>query len=160
MKKRAQAWGFDIIVAVGIFIFGMITFFLYTINYPNGEQEKRDTLLYEGNIIADNLLSTGNPENWTDETVSKIGIANENNTIDQIKLNQLYSLALTEYKRTKSIFGINNNYFINFSESIEIEGSPVEGIGLIPQEAKNSLKVSRISIYQNKPVTIEVQVWD
>lgn len=74
MKRNAQAWGFDIIVATGIFIVGIIAFFLYTINYPTGEQEKLDDLLYEGNIIADNLLSEGYPLNWTNITVSKIGL--------------------------------------------------------------------------------------
>lgn len=159
MNKKAQAWGFDVIVATGIFIFGIIAFFLYTINYPTGEQEKLEDLLYEGNIVADSLLSTGYPENWTTSSVSKIGILT-NNVIDQDKLENFYNLASSDYSRTRSMFGIKYNYFVNFSESIEISGSNVEGIGLLSQNTRNNIKVSRVSIYKNKPVTIEVQLWE
>lgn len=159
LNQKAQAWGFDIIVATGIFIFGIIAFFLYTINYPTGEQEKLDDLLYEGNIIADNLLSEGYPENWTTSTVSKIGILS-NRVVSQEKLEYFNQLSTTEYGRTKTILGTKYNYFINFSSSIQISGTSIEGIGLLPYNTKNSIKVSRVSIYQNKPVSIEVQVWE
>lgn len=157
--KKAQAWGFDVIVATGIFIFGVIAFFLYTINYPTGEQDKLDDLLYEGNIIADNLLSEGYPENWTTSTVSKIGLLS-NRVVDQEKLDYFNELSTTDYERTKTIFGTKYNYFINFSTSIKISGNGIEGIGLFPTNHKNSIKVSRVSIYQNKPTSIEVQVWE
>lgn len=158
-NRKAQAWGFDLIVATGIFIFGIIVFFLYTINYPTGEQERLDDLAYEGNIIADSLLSVGYPTNWTSMTVSKIGLLTDR-VIDQNKVEELYSLANANYQRTKSLFGVKYNYFINFSESIEISSNPIEGIGLIPQNHANNIKISRVSIYKNKPVTIEVQVWN
>lgn len=159
INKKAQAWGFDIIVATGIFIFGIIAFFLYTINYPTGEQEKLDDLLYEGNIIADNLLSEGYPENWTTSTVSKIGLLS-NRVVDLKKLEYFYNLSTTDYGRTRAILGTKYNYFINFSTQIQISGTNIEGIGLFPNNPKNSIKVSRVSIYQNKPASIEVQVWE
>jgi hypothetical protein len=159
MKRNAQAWGFDIIVATGIFIVGIIAFFLYTINYPTGEQEKLDDLLYEGNIIADNLLSEGYPLNWTNITVSKIGLLS-NQVIDQTKLSNFYYLARNDYGRTRSIFGVKYDYFVNFSSPIEVEGSTVGGIGIYPTNSQNNIKISRVSIYKNKPVTIEVEVWD
>lgn len=157
--RKAQAWGFDVIIAIGIFIFGLVVFFLYTINYPNGEYEKLDELLYEGNIVADSLLSTGIPENWTTASVSKIGILT-NNKIDHDKVEEFYEVSSTQYLRARSLFGIKYNYFVNFSQSIEISGNAIEGIGLFSQNPQNSIKVSRIAIYQNKPVTVEVQVWE
>lgn|SRR3989344_6413115 len=157
--KNAQAWGFDVIVAIGMFIFGMTAFFLYTINYPQGEQEKLDDLLYEGNILADNLLSTGSPENWTVNHVSKIGLLT-NKVVNQTKLEQFYEISSTEYDRTKALFGIKYDYFVNFSEPIEISSETIEGIGLLSENPNNKIKISRVSLYKNKPVTIEVQVWD
>jgi len=158
-SKKAQAWGFDIITAMGIFIFGLTIFFLYTINYPNNEEEKLDELLYEGNIVADSLLSTGFPENWTISSVSRIGLLT-NSSIDQNKLEQFYTISSTEYQRTISMFGIKYNYFVNFSDSITISGQPISGIGLFSQSPQNNIKISRISIYEGKPVTVEVYVWD
>lgn len=159
MNKKAQAWGFDIIVATGIFIFGIIAFFLYTINYPTGEDEKLDDLLYEGNVVSDNLLSEGYPTNWTTSTVSKIGLIS-NNVVNQEKLESFDEISANDYARTKTILGTKYNYFVNFSSPIQISGVNIEGIGLYPSNAKNIIKVSRVSIYQNKPVSIEVQVWD
>lgn len=159
INKKAQAWGFDIIVAVGIFVIGLITFFLYTINYPTGEQEKVDELLYEGNVIADNLISEGYPDNWTTSIVSKIGLLTDNK-ISQEKLESFNQLSLSNYGRTKTMLGTKYNYFVNFSTPIQISGNNIEGIGLVPQNVKNNIKISRVSIYQNKPVTVEVQVWE
>ncbi len=159
VNQRAQAWGFDIIVATGIFIFGIVAFFLYTINYPTGEQEKLEELLYEGNTVASNLLSTGYPENWTTLTVSKIGILTDK-AVDQEKLNNFNELSSNDYGRTKSMLGTKYNYFINFSSPMQISGTTVEGIGLFPVNSKNAIKISRVSLYQNKPVTIEVHVWE
>ena len=159
VNQRAQAWGFDIIVATGIFILGIVAFFLYTINYPTGEQEKLDELLYEGNNVASSLLSTGYPENWTTLTVSKIGILTDN-MIDQEKLNNFNELSSNDYGRTKSMLGTKYNYFVNFSSPMQISGTTVDGIGLFPVNSKNAIKISRVSIYQNKPVTIEVHVWE
>ena len=159
VNQRAQAWGFDIIVATGIFILGIVAFFLYTINYPTGEQEKLDELLYEGNNVASSLLSTGYPENWTTLTVSKIGILTDN-MIDQEKLNNFNELSSNDYGRTKSMLGTKYNYFVNFSSPMQISGTTVDGIGLFPVNSKNAIKISRVSLYQNKPVTIEVHVWE
>lgn len=159
MNKKAQAWGFDIIIATGIFIFGIIAFFLYTINYPTGEQDKLDDLLYEGNVVSDSLLSEGYPTNWTTLSVSKIGLIS-NNVINQEKLESFNEISSNDYGRTKTILGTKYNYFINFSTPIQISGINIEGIGLYPNNAKNIIKISRVSIYQNKPVSIEVQVWE
>ncbi|MEK6908903.1 MAG: hypothetical protein AABX23_02525 [Nanoarchaeota archaeon] len=158
-SKKAQAWGFDMIVGTGIFILGITAFFLYTVNYPTGEQEKLDDLIYEGNIIGSNLLSEGFPADWTVSTVSKIGLLSDK-IINQSKLEEFNTLASSEYGRTKAIFGIKYNYFINFSEPIQISGSNIEGIGLTSENKNNNIKVSRVSIYQNKPITIDIQIWD
>ncbi len=158
-QRKAQAWGFDVIVATGIFIFGMVVFYIYTINYPNGEQEKFDDLLYEGNIIADNLFSEGYPENWTILSVSKIGLTSKNK-INQDKLEEFYDLVSLDYSRTKSLFGVKYNYFVNFSQPIVVRSSNVEGIGFAPDNPNNNIKISRIIVYNNKPATMEIQVWD
>ena len=157
--KKAQAWGFDVIIATGIFVFGITIFFLYTINYPRGENQKIEDLLYEGNSIAEDIISKGSPENWTIDTVSKIGIMGDK-AINQSKLEQFYQMALTDYGRTKSLFRTKYNYFVNASSSLEISGSNIEGIGNKPVNTINSIKISRVTLYKNKPITIEVQIWE
>lgn len=156
MSKKAQAWGFDVIIATGIFLFGMTAFFLYTINYPGEEQQKLEDLLYEGDLLASSLLSPGSPENWTAQLVSKIGLLS-NNVLDQNKLEEFYNLP---YPLTKSLFGIKYDYFINSSQPLEISGAGIAGIGIIPENSKNNIKISRVTIYKNKPITLEIQLWE
>lgn len=157
--KKAQAWGFDLMIAASIFLFGIAVFFLYSLNYPRGEQEKISDLLYEGNSIADDLMSTGTPEHWVPQTATKIGISTDNK-INQTKLEQLYQLATTEYGRTRALFSTKYHYFINASAPLAIADINISGIGNQPFNPLNNIKVTRITIYQNKPITLEVYVWE
>src|SRR3989344_4250444 len=141
MNKGGQAWGFDLIIAIAIFIFGIIVFFLYSANYPKGEQEKVDNLLYEANSIAEDLMSDGNPQNWTISTVSKVGLLTAN-VINQSKLDQFYQLSQADYPLTRALFSTKYHYFINASSPLQVLGSSIAGIGLQPLNAKNSIKVS------------------
>ena len=38
-SKKAQAWGFDMMIASMIFISGIIIFYVYSLNYPKESQE-------------------------------------------------------------------------------------------------------------------------
>lgn len=159
IKRKAQVWGLDVMVATSIFIFGISLFFLYSINYPKGEQEKIEDLLLEGNKIAEDLMSEGSPSDWTIETVSKIGVLSENK-INQTKLEQFYQLVSDNYGNTKFLFNTKYNYFVNASIPLKISIFSIHGIGNEPLEATNLIKVTRITIYENKPINFEVQVWE
>lgn len=162
-SKRGQAWGFDLMIATIIFISGIVSFYLYSLNYQTEAQETLDTLFYEGNTISEDLLSSGYPSTWNAGNVQVIGLTDDGK-INQTKLERFYGLSLEDYGRTRSILNINNNYFINFSDTltlnIEGENIDVDGIGKTPENAKNIIMVTRLTVYHEKPAAMNVFIWN
>ncbi|NCN99132.1 hypothetical protein COU62_00560 [Candidatus Pacearchaeota archaeon CG10_big_fil_rev_8_21_14_0_10_35_219] len=156
MKKRGQAWGFDLMVASVIFITGIIIFFLYSLNYPTETQENLNALFYQGNRIANDLLSEGYPPGWNTTNVVKIGILS-NEEINQTKLEMFNQL---DYTNTKYLFNTRYDYFINFSEPIIIDENEIQFIGLRSAETQSIIKVSRIVAYKNKSTVLNIHIWE
>ena len=69
MEKKAQAWGFDLLIAFMIFIGGIIVFYLYSLNFPNETENTINTLTYEGSVVANAVLSSGFPSDWNENNV-------------------------------------------------------------------------------------------
>ena len=157
--KKGQAWGFDLMIGAGIFMIGLTVFFLYTLNYPKGNEETGKDLEYEAKRIASDLLSSGLPTNWNEINVQKIGLTS-NNLINQTKLDLFYNLMQNNYNNTKILFGTKYDYFVNASNSLNINGNPISGIGIYPINVKNEVKLTRVTVYEGVPINLEVTVWE
>ena len=156
--KKAQGWGFDLVIASIIFTFAIVFFYIFALNYSSGSEEKFRELTYEGQLIADNILSEGNPIDWNETNVVKIGILSSNK-INDTKLERFYNLTISDYWRTKNLMSIKYDYYINFSAPIIINGETKAYIGNYSLGAKNLIRVSRLSIYNNKPVSISINIF-
>jgi|SRR3989338_10543838 len=170
MKNKAQGWGTDLVVAVTIFTLGLVAFYIYSLNSPGEAEEKINTLYYNGKILANTVLSEGYPISWNTDNVIKIGILSDNK-INETKLKYFYELAKTElgYNKTKSKFDLSYDYYFYLNQDMEIDGvaEPVKGIGKpdfdkenIPNNIKNLIKITRYTIYQNKPMTAYFYIWE
>ena len=164
--KKAQAWGFDMMIASMIFISGIIIFYVYSLNYPKESQETLDQLFSEGDFITESLLSEGLPPNWDENSVIRIGIIT-NNKINDSKLEKFYLLANSQlnpqgYAKAKSVLNTKYNFFMNFSEQMVINSNPVNGVGksFDGEQTKNIIKITRATIYQNKIVSLNLYVWE
>ena len=158
-KKRGQAWGLDLIIGAIIFSIGIIAFYFFAINSQQEQSDKLEELNYAATSLADNFLSEGLPENWNSSNVIRLGVTN-NNKINQTKLDRLYNLSIQDYSLTKNRFNTIKEYYIVFKDPVIIEGQQVSFIGKIPQNQNNLIKQTRLSVYQDKPLTIEVYAWD
>ncbi len=168
MNKEAQAWGFDLMIASVLFLTAMVIFYLYSLNYPSESQDALDTLKYEGDFIAESILSEGYPMNWNKNSVIKIGITN-GNKINETKIEAFYNLANYDanpsgYAKAKLIFSTQYDFFFNLSQEIQIEGSaiPEGGIGrnFVNENPQNVIKITRLTIYQEKPATMNLYIWE
>ncbi len=159
MEKKAQAWGFDLLIAFMIFIGGIIVFYLYSLNFPNETENTINTLTYEGSVVANAVLSSGFPSDWNENNVVTPGILT-NGKIDQTKIERLYNLTISNYEKTKSLFNTQYEYYLLFSENITIGGVEIPAIGNNPQNPKNLIKITRIIIYKEKPITLDIQIWE
>ena len=127
-SKKAQGWGIDLMIAVVIFSIGLTVFFIYSLNSPGEGKENIELLFYDGEIIANTLLSPGYPKGWDEENVINIGITT-NGKINETKLERFYNLAEDNYEKTKLLFNTKYDYYFFISESIIINGGSIEGIG-------------------------------
>ncbi len=158
-SKKAQAWGFDLMIASVIFVAAIATFYLFSLNNSHETEQNLQSLQYDGNNIADNLLSEGYPENWTQSDVIRIGILSEEK-INEDKLLNFNELAQTNYEKTKSTLDSRNDYYITFSENITLNNNSIDYIGLKGATPKNLVKTTRLTVYKERPIVIYINVWN
>jgi len=169
-KKRAQAWGFDLILGMVIFLFGIFVFFLFSLNYNSSYDSTLDELKYQGRTVGDSLLSEGFPRDWDKSdfnsgTLSKIGIMS-NDSLDESKLKNLSEITSTSlsYNKTKNILNIKDEFYVQFNPAI---GS-INSIGRVPTNEKNLISVKRLVAYDSNPTTdyskklveVDIQIWN
>jgi hypothetical protein len=156
-RKKAQAWGFDLMVALVIFLGGILFFYFYAFNYQNDSEELFQVMHREADTIADSLLSEGSPPDWTSSNVIRIGLLTDER-IDENKLSEFYAM---DYNVTKLLFRIKDEYYIYFEEPMNIVGGfSVVGIGMNSSSAANIVNVERIVVYNNSIKTMHVNVWN
>jgi hypothetical protein len=164
---KAQVWSLDVLIAFIIFIVGMIFFYLYIINYQEDVAATGDKIEKEGFLMTDQLLTSGSPENWTENNVQVPGIADQNR-INITKLNSLFLLAQFNYTLLKQRFNVVSDFYIFFPETLNLSRVIVDGIGkpglnrttIFSVENPDSLvKVSRIVVLDNKLTKLKVYVW-
>ena len=156
--KKGQAWGFDLILASMIFIFAILGFYMFVFNYSVDGEETFNNLIYEGQLVADSLLGEGHPIDWNETNVVTIGIMSENK-INETKLNRFYNLTINDYDKTKRLFNVKYDYYINFSKPVYIGGSYQYIMGQQNSNPKNLIRISRFSIYDNTPITMNINIW-
>lgn len=123
---------------------------------------------YEGKILANTILSEGSPDGWNPAEVIKIGILSQNK-INETKLNYFYGLASTSagYNNTRQKFDISYDYYFYLNTTLNINGVSVDGIGKPGinrssgyEDVKNLVKVTRYTVYKNKPMTAYFYIWE
>lgn len=166
MKTKGQIWSLDIIAGLTIFLVSIMIFFIYSINQPSQAKESLIFLSYDGKIIADNLISEGYPSNWNTSSVSSIGLTT-NNKINQTKLENLYQMIYVQgdYDKTKNIFSTGYDYYIFLAQNMTVSSGSIEGIGkpgatLQNIDAKNLIKTTRFTVYQNKTTPLYIYIWE
>ena len=125
-------------------------------NSSSEAQGEFSVLRSQGELISDSLFSEGNPENWDNTNVIRIGIM-DGGKVNETKLVNFNSLP---YSQTKGLFNVDYDYYINFSESLETYAGDIDGVGTLNPNPRNLVKITRVVIYRDKPLVMEVHVWD
>ncbi len=166
IESRGQIWSLDLMAGLALFLVGITIFFIYSLNQPSQARENLEQLSYDGNIIADNLLSQGYPSNWNSSNVVVIGLT-ANKKIDQTKLENLYSMIYSQddYNKTKNLFDTQYDYYFFLDKNMTINSSQIAGIGkpgIDPQNinAKDLIKITRFIVYQNKTTPLYLYIWE
>lgn len=158
--RKAQAWGIDLAIAIIIFTVGIVFFYFYSLNQPGQAEERIRELSDDGKIIISSILSEGKPENWYPGDVVKIGILSDNK-INETKLDRFHTLAGTGagYERTRNLFNTEHDYYFFLESNMTTIDPDVEGIGKKPLNPENLIKITRFTIYEEKPITAYIYMW-
>ena len=163
-NKHAQIWSLDLMAGMMLFLVGIMIFFTYTLNQPSEAQDNFEMLFYDGKIIADSLMSSGYPQQWNSTSAITIGITDENR-INETKLKNLYDITTVDYTSTKRLFNTKYDYYFFFEENMTIDSNEVEGIGKPNANkdninARNLIKITRFTVYQNKTTPLYLYLWE
>ncbi|MCU0642185.1 MAG: hypothetical protein MUF61_01215 [archaeon] len=159
MKKRAQGWGFDLMIAIIIFLSAIIAFYYFSMSSTNESEQYLDSLNYDAANIAESFLSEGSPADWNSTHVFKIGVLS-NLRINETKLLNFKIIADSDYYETKNLLNSKHDYSISFSENITINGTAIEYIGALPSNPQNLIKATRLATYRERPLSVYVSVWN
>lgn len=144
LTKKAQVWSLDLAVASLIFLMGIIILYLYAFNYLSQSDSSLKDIFYEGNVAAEILLSENSP-----------GLLS-NNKINQTKIDNFNEKNYTTKKRE---LNMHNDFYFTI-DNLESNGQPIGYIGMINSSSiKNKIKITRFTIYKNKPSKLEFFVW-
>jgi hypothetical protein len=167
ISRKSQVWGFDLMIALVIFVVGMVLLFMYALNLSGEASSKLDSLNYDSNVISAFLLSEGSPYDWTQNNVVIPGILSDEK-INQTKLENFYNLVSLDYNKTRKIFNTNYDFYVFFSDKIEISGG-IDGIGkagvnrtniIQVEQPENIVKQTRFTIYNKTPIQLSIYVWE
>jgi hypothetical protein len=166
MKSRGQVWSLDLMAGIALFMVGIMIFFIYSINQPSQARESLELLSYDGKIIADNILSPGYPSDWNSTNAITIGLTSDNK-INQSKLEALHKMIYTDnnYNKTKNLFNTRYEYYFFLDENITGTWGSIEGIGKPGAtkqniNARNLIKTTRFTIYNNKTTALYLYIWE
>ena len=164
-SRKAQIWSLDLMAGLALFLVGIMIFSIYSLNQPSQAKENFGLLSYDGKIIADNLLSEGYPKNWNSNNAITLGITTSNK-INQTKLENLYQMIYVQnnYTKTKNLFNTEYDYYFFLDQNMTVSIGSIEGIGKpgvtkININAKNLIKITRFTIYQNKTTPLYLYIW-
>ena len=135
-NKKAQAWGLDLVMAVVIFLVAIVILYLYALNYSSSSKNQLEGLFYEGQLASDLILSEDD-----------FGILTESK-VNQTKLDE-YS---TDYTNKKATLGVINDFYFIIEDSYYGKQNTTQ--------VENSIKITRIAIYHNRPTKLELYVWN
>jgi len=117
----------DFTIALLLFTFTLVVYFSYANNFQKQGRGELDALITDAKSISSSLALPGYPNDWDNETVLRIGIADE----QKVNAAKVSNFKLVNYNVSKRKFGTIYEYFVFFTnnkgEVLNVNG--VCGIG-------------------------------
>ena len=131
MNSKSQAWFMDFSIGLLLFTFTLVIYFSYTNNFSGTEKGALDLMIKDAKSISASLALDGYPDDWSNQTVIRIGIADDQN-VNGTKLKRLKQL---NYTSSKNKFATTYDYFVYFvnnnGEVLNVNGVCGSGYPLI-----------------------------
>lgn len=116
-KHKGQIWSIDFIVSVVIFII-MITALFFSFDILSRDAQKQNELLLMQDLVlevTESLVrSPGYPLDWDNETVGIIGLARDENVLDQNKVMEFLNVSYNSSRAFLSMTYYDFNFSIEY----------------------------------------------
>lgn len=108
---KSQMWSSDFVIGLLIFSLMLVAYYTYTVNLSKQDSSVMNDLISDSKTISSSLLVEGYPSTWTEETVTRIGLTNNDQIINT---NLLIESSKINYNKTKKLLGATNDFFVFF----------------------------------------------
>jgi len=156
--KKAQLWTLDMALSLLIFFSAMLSM-MFAWNYISADvvqnQELKELQL-KVMTLSDSLIRTpGIPVGWNESTVQVIGLAYDDNTLDEYKVNEFVNMS---YSKARSLLGIVPYEF--YFEVKDINGTLYKNSTLaIDSFSTVVVPVERYATYKGRIVKVKFAIW-
>jgi hypothetical protein len=156
---KGQIWSIDFAASIVIFI-SVIVVMMFVWTYTSSqvaEQKSGDDIQSLAISVSDSLVRTpGFPPDWNNETVSVIGLADEENILNETKVEYFLYMGKNDYDRVRSLLGISYNFHFNLTH---LNNTMINETGIEPLNADIIVPIERYCVYLGKPVKVRFIIW-
>lgn len=114
ISTKAQAWYTDFSIAMLMFAVALTIYVVYTTNLSKEDISSLNDLVSEAKLVSSSLVSEGYPLDWNNDTVKRIGLTDNNQKINIVKLRSFSNLP---YNYSKKILGTVYDYTLSFEDT-------------------------------------------
>jgi len=168
---KAQVFYTDLMISIAIFGVSVVLFLVFSSNLqPQGNVF--ETLVGDSNSIAASLLSSGEPPDWTQDDVTKIGLT-DNYRLNITKVEKFMNLSPSI---ATGLFGTNANYVVFFKDKhgnvLNLNGCTFNNVDLTVNNLtattcenftitpeNHLVSVERLVMYNTEIIKIIAQAW-
>jgi hypothetical protein len=151
--KKAQVWYVDFMVGLLILITSLLIYYQYQDNLSGEYDAEWQEMILDSKTITSSLITAGYPLNWTNETVSVLGVTDGNYRINSTKIEQFSNLS---YKRAKDLLRTRFNFYFFLEDG---NGARPYEKGLNATDHSFLVQATRFVIYNSSIHRMVVQLW-
>ncbi len=175
LTRKAQSWYIDFIFGVVVFSLCIILFYKFVPNLSQQELSSLNEVYQDCKLLSESVSSSGYPENWTNDSVQRIGITDRGIIINGSKVAKFDEMTKEDYSRVKNIFSLKADFVLFFTNSsdepVSINGVYYIGYPDVSLSADNRINMSaidydnlasltRVLIYNKKTIKMVTYAWD
>jgi len=162
---KAQTWSLDFAASAVIFLTTLILV-MFALNYTlsQSRQQAEMSMMESAAMSASDSLvrQPGMPQDWNSANVATLGLASQENVLNETKLAEFMG---TDYSRIKSLLGIANYEFyfeVRYTNGTlaSLPGGSQIAKGEYPSDATIVIPVERHALYMEKPARMVLILWE
>jgi len=151
--KKSQVWYLDFMVGVFIFVTLIVIYYQYYGNFVDDSEVEWQEIIIDSKAISSILISAGYPADWTNDTVSVIGLTDGNYRINFTKLARLKNMS---YKQAKDVMRTRFEFYFFIENQ---NGTVVDSAGMNATDHLFLVQTTRFVIYNSSVSKMVLHVW-